>query len=70
VLARNVLISRHVEEAQRAVEHMAGTYATRYEDSLVGGLSTPRSSQLYVRMLDAFKVISWHAKEIAKELAG
>jgi Na+/phosphate symporter len=70
VLAPNTLVARHMAESERAVEKMADEYATKHEERLIEGLCTPKASQLYLRMLDAFKSISWHAKEIAKELAG
>jgi Na+/phosphate symporter len=70
VLAPNTLVARHMAESERAVEKMADEYATKHEERLIEGLCTPKASQLYIQMLDAFKSIAWHAKEIAKDLSG
>jgi len=68
VLAPNTLVARHMAEAERAVERLAHEYATRHEERLIEGLCAPKASQLYIEMLDAFKSIAWHSKEIAKDL--
>jgi Na+/phosphate symporter len=68
VLAPNILVARHMAEAEAALEKMADEYATRHEERLIEGLCAPKASQLYIQMIDAFKGIAWHAKEIAKDL--
>ncbi|MGD8351857.1 MAG: hypothetical protein PVG55_02560 [Nitrospirota bacterium] len=68
VLAPNVLVGRHMVESEAAFEKMADEYATRHEERLIEGLCAPKASQLYIQMIDAFKGIAWHAKEIAKDL--
>lgn len=68
VLAPNILVARHMAEAEAALEKTADEYATRHEERLIEGLCTPKASQLYIQMIDAFKGIAWHAKEIAKDL--
>ena len=70
VLAPNTLVARHMAEAERAVEKIADEYATMHDERLIEGLCTPKASQIYLQMLDAFKSIAWHAREIAKDLAG
>lgn len=69
VLAPNVLVGRHMEESELAFEKMADEYATRHEERLIEGLCAPQASKLYIQMIDAFKSIAWHAKEIAKDLS-
>jgi Na+/phosphate symporter len=70
VLAPNTLVARHMAESARAVEIMADDYSTKHEERLIEGLCAPKSSQLFLQMLDAFKTIAWHSKEIAKDLSG
>ncbi len=69
VLAPNTLVARHMEESQRAVDKIALEYSTKHEERLIEGLCAPKASQLYLEMLDSFKNIAWHAKEIAQDLA-
>jgi Na+/phosphate symporter len=70
VLAPNTLVGRHMAESARAVERMADEYSTLHEERLIEGLCAPKASQLFIQMLDAFKTISWHSKEIAQDLSG
>jgi Na+/phosphate symporter len=68
VLAPNVLVGRHMVESEAIFEKIADEYATRHEERLIEGLCAPKASQLYIQMIDAFKSIAWHAKELAKDL--
>jgi Na+/phosphate symporter len=70
VLAPNTLVAMHMAESGQAVEKIADEYATKHEERLIEGLCAPKASQIYIQMLDAFKSIAWHAKEIAKDLSG
>ena len=70
VLARNTLVAKHIVEAQRATEVTANHYATMHEERLIEGLCAPSASGMYLEILEAFKSMAWHAKEIAKDLAG
>jgi Na+/phosphate symporter len=70
ILAPNTLVARHMAESALAVERMADEYSTLHEERLIEGLCTPKASQMYLQMLDAFKTISWHSKELAKDLGG
>lgn len=69
VLAPNTLVAMHMAESEQAVETIAAAYATKHEERLIEGLCAPKSSHIYIQMLDAFKSIAWHAKEIAKDLS-
>lgn len=70
LLARNTLVAKHIVEAQKATEVTANHYATMHEERLIEGLCAPSASGIYLEMLEAFKSMAWHAKEIAKDLAG
>lgn len=70
VLARNILTARHLKESQKSIDSTANHYATKHEERLIEGLCAPSASGIYLEMLDAFKSMAWHAKEIGKDLAG
>ncbi len=70
VLAPNTLVAMHMAESEQAIEKIADDYATKHEERLIEGLCAPKASQIYIQMLDAFKSIGWHAREIAKDLSG
>ncbi len=68
VLARNVLVARHIVESESVMQQMADKYATQHEERLIEGLCLPGASVVYLELLDSIKGIAWHAKEIAKDL--
>ncbi|MEJ2191305.1 MAG: hypothetical protein P8Y39_03005 [Nitrospirota bacterium] len=68
ILARNTLVARHLEESEKALESTANVYATLHEERLIEGLCMPRASSLYLEMIESFKGIAWHCKEIARTL--
>ncbi|GAB4390656.1 MAG: hypothetical protein Kow0025_24190 [Thermodesulfovibrionales bacterium] len=65
VLARNTIIGNYLVEAEHALGVLANDFSTRHEERLIEGLCLPKSSAVYIELLDAFKSIAWHAKEIA-----
>jgi Na+/phosphate symporter len=69
MLARNIILSRYIQESEAGVIRRAIEYATFHEERLIEGLCLPVASSLYIGMLDAIKGIAWHAKEIATRLA-
>ena len=70
ILARNEILGKYVQESAAGVERRATEYATRHEERLIEGICLPLASALYINMLDAIKNVAWHAKEIARKLAG
>lgn len=68
VLARNTIIGSYLVEAEHALVVLANDFSTRHEERLIEGLCLPRASAVYLDLLDAFKGIAWHAKEIARAL--
>ena len=70
ILARNEILSKYVQESALGVERRATEYATQHEERLIEGVCLPLASALYITVLDAVKSIAWHAKEIARKLAG
>jgi len=68
VLARNLIIAGYIREAGAALERSANDFATLHEERLVDGLCLPKASAIYLELLDAFKAISWHTKEIVQRV--
>lgn len=70
VLARNTILAGYIKEAAHAVTLSANDFSTRHEERLIEGLCLPRASSMYLELLDAFKGVAWHAKEVARDLIG
>ncbi|MDA8168816.1 MAG: hypothetical protein M0Z59_03845 [Nitrospiraceae bacterium] len=68
LLARNRIVAGYVREAELALTRSANEFATMHEERLIEGLCMPKASSIYLDMLDAFKAIAWHSKEIAQKL--
>lgn len=68
ILARNSIIREYVKESVAEIGRSANNFATLHEERLIEGLCTPEASPLLLDILDAIKVIAWHAKEIAEKL--
>jgi Na+/phosphate symporter len=68
VLARNLIIAGYIREAESSVERSANKFATLHEERLIEGLCLPKASAIYLELLDAFKAVSWHSKEIVQRL--
>ena len=69
VLARNTYLANYIKESEREIERAASEYATAHEDRLIEGICLPKSSGVYLVILDCLKRIAWNAKEIAENLA-
>lgn len=65
ILARNIFLSKYIQESQASIEKMAVEYATLHENRLITGECLPAASSIYVGILEAIKSIAWHTKEIA-----
>ena len=60
------LTKNHVINASHAVYRLADEYALSHEERLIGGVCTPDSSAVYVKILDSVKNISMHVRGIAE----
>lgn len=68
ILARNSILREYVKESVAEIGRSANDFATSHEERLIEGLCKPEASPLFLDILDAIKVIAWHAKEIAESL--
>ncbi|NOY65330.1 MAG: hypothetical protein GXO97_08055 [Nitrospirae bacterium] len=68
LLARNRFLANYIIESEKEIEHTANEFATLHEERLIEGLCLPKSSGVYVMIVDSIKRIVWNAKEIAEKL--
>jgi len=68
ILARNVIIREYVKESVAEIGRSADAFETTHGERVTEGSCTPEASALFLDILDAIKVISWYAKEIAESL--
>ena len=68
ILARNSILREYVKESVAEIGRSANAFETTHGERLIEGSCTPEASPLFLDILDAIKVIAWHAKEIAESL--
>jgi Na+/phosphate symporter len=68
ILARNTFTAKYLIESEKDLEKMASEYATLHEERLIEGTCLPRSSGVYIMILDSVKRIAWNVRAIAEKL--
>ena len=68
LLARNAIIANYIVQSEKEFTRAANDFATNHEERLIEGLCQPVASSIYIDMLDAFKGVVWHSREIARDL--
>lgn len=68
ITIRNSVLVRHVLDAGRDYEQTANDYALIHQQRLIEGVCMPKSSSVYLAILDYLKGIEWHTRLIAKKL--
>ncbi len=66
ILTKNLLLTKHIIVESDKVNEKANDYATLHEERLVLGVCNPKSSSIFLDVLDSFKGISFHLKKIAQ----
>lgn len=69
ILARNIIIREYVKDSAAEISRSANEFATMHEERLIAGVCMSKASPLFLEIMDAIKGITWHAKEIALQLA-
>lgn len=68
ILARNTFTAKYLIESEKEIERVANEYATLHEERLIEGICLPRSSGVYIMILDSVKRIAWNVRAIAEKL--
>lgn len=68
ILARNIFLAGYIKESESEIETTADKFTTLHEERLIEGICLPKSSSLYILMIDSIKRIAWNAKGIAEKL--
>jgi Na+/phosphate symporter len=69
VLTRNRVLIRYVIDQARHQAQLADDFARAHQQRLAEGVCLPTASSLYLAMLDHFKGVAGHAREVAEQLA-
>ncbi len=66
--AKDIALAGSVGQAELAFSVSVGGFEVRHGERIAHGICLPRASSIYMEMLDSFRAIAWHSKEIAQEL--
>ncbi len=64
----NRTLLRYVLDEGRQVEIQANDYGLFHQQRLIEGVCLPKSSSVFLAMLDDIKGIEWHVRQIAQKL--
>jgi Na+/phosphate symporter len=69
IATKNRVFLRHMLEEGQRYEAMANEYALFHQQRLIEGVCMPRASSVYVAIVDYFKGIGSHVRQIAQKLS-
>lgn len=69
IATKNRIFLRHMLEEGQRYEEMANEYSLFHQQRLVEGVCMPKASSVYVAIVDYFKGIGSHVRQIAQKLA-
>ncbi len=68
--AGNLTMAGRVKQAELAFSERARQFVLRHGERVSEGKCLSKASFLYMEMVDSFKAIAWHSKEIIQDLLG
>lgn len=69
ILTKNKLLMRHMLEEGHRFEEMADEFTLIHQKRLIEGVCMPRASSVYVAIVDYFKGIASHVRQIVQQLS-
>ena len=64
----NRVLAEHIDSNGKKLCELADEYAIFHEDRLISGVCTPKSAPIYLDILDSFKSVIWHIREITRNI--
>jgi len=68
ILTPNKLLAQHIGEQVRSVFKIANGYSEEHEERLIQGVCTPKSSPIYLGILESLKGIIVHILEVTGKI--
>jgi len=68
ILTQNKLLAQHIGEQVRSVLKIANGYFEGHEERLIQGICTPKSSLIYLGILESLKGIIAHTLEVSGKI--
>jgi Na+/phosphate symporter len=68
ILSQNKILAQHIGEQVRSVFKIANGYSEEHEERLIQGVCTPKSSPIYLGILESLKGIIAHILEVSGKI--
>lgn len=68
ILTQNKLLAQHIGEQVRSVFKIANGYSEEHEERLIQGVCTPKSTPIYLGILESLKGIIAHTLEVSGKI--
>jgi Na+/phosphate symporter len=68
ILTQNKLLAQHIGEQVRSMFKIANGYSEEHEERLIQGVCTPKSSPIYLGILESLKGIIAHTLEVSGKI--
>jgi Na+/phosphate symporter len=68
ILSKNVTLAKEIKEEVLDITDKANNFATEHEDRLIEGICQPKSSSVFLSILDSIKGIALHSQRISERI--
>lgn len=64
----NKVLAEHIDRDGKRLGELADEYAIFHEERLISGVCMPKSAPVYLDILDSFRNVIWHIREITRNI--
>ena len=68
ITTKNRVLAEHINRNGKKLCDLADEYAIFHEERLIAGVCVPKSAPIYLDILDSFRNILWHIREITRDI--
>ena len=70
ILTKNEVLKKYVADKYVSLSQTVDAYSEEHEDRLIKGVCQPKSSSLYLNIVDSLLKVVWHEKQAVDRLFG
>lgn len=62
-MTKNDVLVKHLTDKYASLNQIVDAYSQEHEDRLIKGICQPKSSSLYLNIVDSLMKVVWHMKQ-------
>ena len=70
ILTKNDVLVKHLTDKYASLNQIVDAYSQEHEDRLIKGICQPKSSSLYLNIVDSLMKVVWHMKQAVNRFFG